>query len=200
MGNKVYTEDSIQSLTPLEFTRLRPGVYAGDCTYSTQLLIEIFSNSVDEFNANHGNVINVKIDNKQIELNGDTKVNGSLTLTDADQGFVLNGGSGKTVISPQSIGSFYGFQNIANTISRLYASTSEFGSNTLTNTVIFNFTKTFSIGTVSSGKTVTLSNGVISFMKTNSSTVISPSSINVIALLPIGCCCLGKLSSLQIRR
>ena len=123
--------------------------------------------------------VNVKIDNKQIELNGDTKVNGSLTLTDADQGFILNGGSGKTVISPQSIGSFYGFQNIANTISRLYASTSEFGSDTLTNTVIFNFTKTFSIGTVPSGKTVTLSNGSVAFMKTNSGTVISPSSLSV---------------------
>ncbi len=123
--------------------------------------------------------INIKIDNKQIELNGDTKVNGSLTLTDADQGFILNGGSGKTVISPQSIGSFYGFQNVANSVSKLYASTSEFCSDTLTNTVIFNFTKTFSIGTVPSGKTVTLSNGSVAFMKTNSSTVISPSSINV---------------------
>ena len=38
---KLYDETSIESLTPLEFTRLRPGVYAGDCTYSTQLLIEI---------------------------------------------------------------------------------------------------------------------------------------------------------------
>ena len=123
--------------------------------------------------------INIKIDNKQIELNGDTKVNGSLTLTDADQGFILNGGSGKTVISPQSIGSFYGFQNVANSVSKLYASTSEFGSDTLTNTVIFNFTKTFSIGTVPSGKTVTLSNGSVTFMKTNSGTVISPSSLSV---------------------
>ena len=42
---KVYTEDSIQSLTPLEFTRLRPGVYVGSTEYSTQLLIEIVSNS-----------------------------------------------------------------------------------------------------------------------------------------------------------
>lgn len=25
---KLYTEDSIESLSPLEFTRLRPGVYA----------------------------------------------------------------------------------------------------------------------------------------------------------------------------
>lgn len=47
--NKLYTKDSIESLSPLQFTRLRPGVYAGDCTYSTQLLVEIISNAVDEY-------------------------------------------------------------------------------------------------------------------------------------------------------
>ena len=41
--NKLYNEQSIESLSPLQFTRLRPGVYAGDTTYSTQLLIEIIS-------------------------------------------------------------------------------------------------------------------------------------------------------------
>ena len=29
----LYNENSIESLSPLEFTRLRPGVYAGDTTY-----------------------------------------------------------------------------------------------------------------------------------------------------------------------
>ena len=38
---KLYDENSIESLDPLQFTRLRPQVYAGDCTYSTQLLIEV---------------------------------------------------------------------------------------------------------------------------------------------------------------
>ena len=47
MNDKLYTKDSIESLSPLEFTRLRPGVYAGDTTYSTQLLVEIVSNAVD---------------------------------------------------------------------------------------------------------------------------------------------------------
>ena len=46
--NKLYTENSIESLSPLEFTRLRPGVYAGDTTYSTQLLVEIVSNAVGQ--------------------------------------------------------------------------------------------------------------------------------------------------------
>ena len=62
MAGKLYDEKSIESLSPLEFTRLRPGVYAGDCTYSTQLLVEIISNAVDEFRAGHGNLIKVKID------------------------------------------------------------------------------------------------------------------------------------------
>ena len=58
---KLYDENSIESLSPLEFTRLRPGVYAGDCTYSTQLLVEIFSNCVDEYNAGNGSQIDVTI-------------------------------------------------------------------------------------------------------------------------------------------
>ena len=48
LNSKLYTDKSIESLSPLEFTRLRPGVYAGDTTYSTQLLVEIVSN-LDEF-------------------------------------------------------------------------------------------------------------------------------------------------------
>ena len=47
--NRLYDDDSIQSLSPLQFTRLRPGVYCGSTEYSTQLLIEIVSNSIDEF-------------------------------------------------------------------------------------------------------------------------------------------------------
>lgn len=61
MSKNLYDEKSIESLSPLEFTRLRPGVYAGDTTYSTQLLVEIVSNAVDEFRLGHGNKINVTI-------------------------------------------------------------------------------------------------------------------------------------------
>ena len=74
----LYTEESIESLSPLEFTRLRPGVYAGDTTYATQLLIEIFSNAVDEFRLGHGNKIEVNI-NKDI-----------VTIRDYGQGFIPN--------------------------------------------------------------------------------------------------------------
>ena len=64
------------------------GVYAGDCTYSTQLLVEIFSNAVDEFNAGHGNQIDVTID-KDI-----------VTVRDYGQGFIPNSvrDDGKTIL------------------------------------------------------------------------------------------------------
>ena len=61
MDKKLYNKDSIESLSPLEFTRLRPGVYAGDTSYSTQLLVEIVSNAVDEYRLGHGDLIKVDI-------------------------------------------------------------------------------------------------------------------------------------------
>ena len=48
MSNK-YTEDSIQKMDPLTFTRHRPDSYLGSNEDSTQLLREIISNSSDEF-------------------------------------------------------------------------------------------------------------------------------------------------------
>lgn len=88
MDNKMYTKDSIESLSPLEFTRLRPGVYAGDTTYSTQLLVEIVSNAVDEFRLGHGNLITVDI-NKDI-----------VSVYDNGQGFIPNSyrEDGKTIL------------------------------------------------------------------------------------------------------
>ena len=88
LDNKLYTKDSIESLSPLEFTRLRPQVYAGDCTYSTQLLVEIISNAVDEYRLGHGNEIEVCI-------NGDI-----VLVKDHGQGFIPNSmrDDGKTVL------------------------------------------------------------------------------------------------------
>ena len=89
---KLYTKDSIESLSPLEFTRLKPGVYAGDTTYSTQLLVEIISNAVDEFRLGHGNTIEVKINNKDKDTH--------IFVRDYGQGFLVNEvrEDGKTVL------------------------------------------------------------------------------------------------------
>ena len=86
--SNLYDDKSIESLTPLEFTRLRPGVYAGDTTYSTQLVVEIVSNAVDEFRLGHGNEIDVEIDKDVV------------TVRDFGQGFIPNSfrEDGKTIL------------------------------------------------------------------------------------------------------
>ena len=82
MDNKLYNKDSIESLSPLEFTRLKPGVYAGDTTYSTQLLVEIVSNAVDEFRLGHGKAIDILINNEDNNTN--------IIVRDYGQGFLVN--------------------------------------------------------------------------------------------------------------
>ena len=86
--SKVYDKNSIESLSPLEFTRLKPGVYAGDTTYSTQLLVEILSNAIDEYRLGHGNQIDIII-------NGNV-----ITVKDYGQGFIPNEfrEDGKTIL------------------------------------------------------------------------------------------------------
>lgn len=88
VDKNLYTESSIESLSPLEFTRLRPGVYAGDCTYATQLLVEIISNAVDEFRLGHGNCI-------EVTLKG-----AAVRVRDYGQGFLVNSirDDGKTIL------------------------------------------------------------------------------------------------------
>ena len=67
-----YTKDSIQSLSPLEFVRLRPSVYCGSIEYSTQLLVELFANSTDEFQiGNAHNIIINSFPNYTYELSDD---------------------------------------------------------------------------------------------------------------------------------
>ena len=78
MADKLYDKSSIEHLSPLEFTRLKPGVYCGDTTYSTQLLVEIVSNAVDEYRLGHGSTITV-------DIAGTT-----ISVIDNGQGFLVN--------------------------------------------------------------------------------------------------------------
>lgn len=75
-----YTDDSIISLNPREFTRLRPATYLGSNEYSTQLVREVFSNSLDEHVIGHG---------KKIRVSCDTAEN-AYCVEDFGQGFPIN--------------------------------------------------------------------------------------------------------------
>lgn len=63
-------------------------MYAGDTTYSTQLLVEIVSNAVDEYRLGHGNKIEVKLDKDKV------------SVKDYGQGFIPNSvrEDGKTIL------------------------------------------------------------------------------------------------------
>ena len=77
--NNLYKEDSIESLSPLEHVRLRPGMYCGDTSDATQLAIEILGNAIDEYNIGHGNLIII-----------DLLDDGRVVITDTGQGFPIN--------------------------------------------------------------------------------------------------------------
>ena len=79
MTNK-YTEDSIISLNPREFTRLRPATYLGSNEFSTQLVREVFSNALDEHIIGHGTQI-------WVEAN---LIENSYMVRDEGQGFPIN--------------------------------------------------------------------------------------------------------------
>jgi len=76
----LYKDDSIITLSARDFCRLRPGVYTGDTTWSTQLVREIFGNALDEHTSGRGNIIRVEVD---------TKYN-IYSVCDEGQGFPIN--------------------------------------------------------------------------------------------------------------
>lgn len=84
-----YTDESIESLAPLEHVRLRPGMYIGDNATPMQLALEILANAIDEHNIGHGNKIVVNVAD-----------NGVIQIEDEGQGFPINvmREDGKTVL------------------------------------------------------------------------------------------------------
>lgn len=80
-----YDDSNIQTLSPLEHIRLRPGMYVGDCGNGSHsddglyiLIKEVLDNSIDEFRMKAGNVIDVKIED------------GAVTVRDYGRGMPLN--------------------------------------------------------------------------------------------------------------
>ena len=110
-----------------------------------------------------------------IELNGDTVVNGSVTINDNDTGFILNGDTGTTQITADSIGYYSDFYNKANTVKMTNGSSVSFSRSTINNQEQFSFSFTKSLGKVNIGKNVNIKTSSINFMKPNSGTVLSGS-------------------------
>ncbi len=76
----LYTEDSIESINPKEHVQLRPSMYCGDTSTPNQLMLEAFSNALDEHNIGHGNIIKIDINEED----------GTCRCEDEGQGFLVN--------------------------------------------------------------------------------------------------------------
>lgn len=89
MADNQYTEDSIETLDARSHVRLRSGMYIGSNATPNQLLLEIFSNALDEHNVGHGKIISVGIFD-----------DGHCFVEDQAQGFLVNStrADGKTVL------------------------------------------------------------------------------------------------------
>lgn len=119
----------------------------------------------------------LKIGDGNITLNGDTQVNGALTLTNSDQGFILSGGKGVTEIMPKSIGDYQTFQQKSSrTIKtsgnyQAIGGGGSFGSSSTLH-ITYNWTVRQSLGKLSKGSYIQLTEYGATVRKTNSGTVL----------------------------
>lgn len=125
------------------------------------------------------NDVSVKIDSGQITLNGDTQVNGTLTLIDDDQGFLLAGDGGKTQITPTSLGTYSNFTTASTnnyTVSKQYQTQVQTWAPTESSTTASWFA-TNNFGVVQSGSYIPLSGQTSFFRNVNSGNALIPISI-----------------------
>ena len=87
----LYTEESIVSESPREFTRRVPSTYLGSAKRNQNLIKEVFANAADEHVIGHGDNIKIVIDTKK----------NFYSVEDCGQGFLVNAGidqNGKTIL------------------------------------------------------------------------------------------------------
>lgn len=103
------------------------------------------------------NKTGIDISNGLITLNGNTVVNGNLSLTDQNTGFSLIGDGGITQIMPQSIGSYAQFTAKSSTVLHKYndVETIELSWDDETNLIEFHFVHNITVGTIKAGTTIT---------------------------------------------
>lgn len=129
----------------------------------TQTADNIQLNVYDELKNKTG----IDVSQGQITLQGNTIINGNLTLTQAEQGFTLIGENGITQIMPKSIGTFDEFKSLTTTTIKKEDTTNgvELSSNATTYHR-YKFTTDFPIGVIKSGETVSVQPEPTEYLKT----------------------------------
>lgn len=132
----------------------RPHKYNGTGQASQSMIKQTANEIIAQVNDTY-----VKIGDGNITINGDTKVNGSLTLNNEKQGFLLMGNGGTTEISPKSIGSYSAFKDrTSNVIRTHYLSDIHGELNVGTNNYAFFWSVTQKLGTYKKGDYIKLTN------------------------------------------
>ena len=117
------------------------------------------------------NKTGIDISQGQITLNGNTVVNGNLSLTDQDSGFSLIGDGGITQIMPQSIGTYEQFTAKSSTTLSKSALTDGLEMQHDTTNYQFSFHTDFTIGVIKSDRTITISPYWMSFVKPDNTSI-----------------------------
>ena len=118
----------------------------------TQTANNIQLNVYDELRNKTG----IDVSQGQITLNGNTVVNGNLSLTDGNTGFSLIGEDGITQIMPQSIGTYSSFTAKSSTVIHKNGQTTGAEKDENDYYIIYNFDNSFPIGNIKSGHTITI--------------------------------------------
>ena len=117
------------------------------------------------------NKTGIDITNGKITLNGNTDINGTLTLNNDSQGFTLQGSGGLTQISPQSLGTYNQFKSKSSTVITKNVRDNQPGNDDSAGNYIFDFSCLFPVGIVASGKTITITPGTRTYYNTRGNTI-----------------------------
>ena len=113
----------------------------------------------------------INIDESQITLRGNTEIIGNLTLSESDQGFVLVGIGGTTIITPQSIGTYSQFRGKTSTDRALNNMEVSLYFYKPSNTYYYYlFSSRNNLGYIKSGATLTFKNQNIQLLYTDYTT------------------------------
>ena len=151
-----YTDTNISTVTQTA-NSISSRVTAIENDYVTSSELTQTANSIqlsvyDELKNRTG----IDITNGKITLNGNTDINGTLTLNDSSTGFSLQGDGGLTQISPQSIGTYSNFKNRSSTTLTKNVRDNQPGDSDGIGNYMFRFSCQFPVGIVASGKTITI--------------------------------------------
>lgn len=125
------------------------------------------------------NKTGIDISNGQITLNGNTLVNGNLTLTDNEQGFTLVGNGGITQIMPKSIGTYNDFTALTTTTIVKEAKTNGVFSTSTSSYRRYVFTAELPIGIIKSGETIRIQPQPNEFGKTQYMIIMPQGIVNI---------------------